>query len=50
MMKCKPLLACESRNETTAVLSDAALMREIKAGLKELKAKKARLYTLEELF
>jgi hypothetical protein len=32
------------------VRSDAALMREIKEGLKDLKRRKARLYTLEELF
>jgi len=40
----------ESLKETVAVRSDAALMSEIKKGLKELKDKKARLYTLEELF
>jgi antitoxin YefM len=40
----------ESLKETIAVRSDAALMREIKEGLKDLKRKKARLYTLEELF
>ena len=40
----------ESLKETIAVRSDAALMREIKDGLKDLKQKKARLYTLEELF
>ena len=40
----------ESLKETIAVRSDAALMREIKEGLKDLKGKKARLYTLEELF
>jgi len=40
----------ESLKETVAVRSDAALMNEIKKGLKELKDKKARLYTLEELF
>jgi antitoxin YefM len=39
----------ESWRETLAVRSDAALMSEIKAGLKALKGKKARLYTLEEL-
>ncbi|HEX9020464.1 MAG TPA: type II toxin-antitoxin system Phd/YefM family antitoxin [Nitrospirota bacterium] len=39
----------ESWKETLAIRSDAALMGEIKAGLKALKAKKARLYTLEEL-
>ena len=36
--------------ETNAVRADAALMREIKEGLKELKRGKARLYTLQELF
>lgn len=40
----------ESLKETIAVRSDAALMIEIKKGLKELKQRKARLYTLEELF
>lgn len=40
----------ESLKETTAVRSDAALMREIKEGLKDLKRGKAKLYTLEELF
>jgi antitoxin YefM len=40
----------ESLKETVAVRSDAALMREIKEGLSDLKRKKARLYTLEELF
>jgi prevent-host-death family protein len=40
----------ESLKETIAVRSDAALMREIKEGLRDLKRKKARLYTLEELF
>ena len=39
----------ESWRETLAIRSDMALMSEIKAGLKALKAKKARLYTLEEL-
>jgi antitoxin YefM len=39
----------ESWRETLAIRSDAALMSEIKAGLKALKTKKARLYTLEEL-
>ena len=36
--------------ETVAIRTDAALMREIKAGLSALKARKAKLYTLEELF
>jgi antitoxin YefM len=40
----------ESLKETIAVRSDAALMREIKDGLKDLKRRKAKLYTLEELF
>jgi antitoxin YefM len=40
----------ESMKETIAVRSDEALMREIKEGLKDLKRKKAKLYTLEELF
>ena len=40
----------ESLKETNAVRSDAAMMREIKEGLKDLKRGKAKLYTLEELF
>ena len=40
----------ESWKETLAIRADAALMKEIKEGLKTLKSKKARLYTLEELF
>jgi prevent-host-death family protein len=40
----------DSLKETIAVRSDAALMQEIKEGLKDLKRKKAKLYTLEELF
>jgi len=40
----------DSLKETNAVRSDAALMREIKEGLKDLKRGKAKLYTLEELF
>jgi len=40
----------DSLKETIAVRSDEALMSEIKEGLKDLKRKKARLYTLEELF
>ena len=40
----------ESLKETIAVRSDAALMDEIKQGLKALKSKRARLYTLDELF
>lgn len=40
----------ESWKETVAVRSDTDLMKEIKKGLKTLRAKKAKLYTLEELF
>ena len=40
----------ESLKETLAVRSDKNLMREIKTGLTALKARKAKLYTLEELF
>jgi antitoxin YefM len=40
----------ESLKETVAVRSDSALMKEIKKGLKALKMKKAKLYSLEELF
>mgnify|MGYP001608504216 FL=1 len=40
----------ESLKETITVRSDAALMDEIKQGLKALKSKRARLYTLDELF
>ena len=40
----------ESLKERVAVRSDSALMREIKKGLKALKMKRAKLYTLEELF
>jgi antitoxin YefM len=40
----------DSLKETIAVRSDAALMREIKEGLKDLKQRNAKLYTLEELF
>lgn len=40
----------DSWKETQAVRSDKALMVEIRAGLRQLKARKARLYTLEELF
>ena len=39
----------ESWKETIGVRSDVSLMAEIQKGLKELKEKKARLYTLEEL-
>jgi prevent-host-death family protein len=40
----------ESLKETIAVRSDENLMRDIRQGLQELKRKKAKLYTLEELF
>ena len=40
----------ESLKETIAIRSDSDLMREIKKGLRALKMKKAKLYTLEELF
>lgn len=40
----------ESWKETFAILSDKQLRREIRAGLAALRARKARLYTLEELF
>ena len=40
----------ESWQETLAVRSDAGLMRDIKRGLTALKARKVKLYTLQELF
>ena len=40
----------ESLKETIAVRSDSALMKEIKKGLRALKMRRAKLYTLEELF
>lgn len=40
----------ESLKETAAVRLDAALMKEIKKGLRALKMKRTKLYTLEELF
>lgn len=40
----------ESLKETIAVRSDISLMKEIKKGLKALKSKHTRLYSLEELF
>lgn len=40
----------DSMKETIAVRSDAALMEEIRKGLKDLKKNKSSLYTLEELF
>ncbi|MBI3915562.1 MAG: type II toxin-antitoxin system Phd/YefM family antitoxin [Betaproteobacteria bacterium] len=39
----------ERWKETVEVRGDAQLMKEIRAGLRALKARKARLYTLEEL-
>jgi len=40
----------ESLKETGAVRSDVTLMKEIKRGLKALKMRKAKVFTLEELF
>jgi len=40
----------ESLKETIAVRSDVHLMSDIKKGLKAMKNKKAKLYTLDELF
>jgi prevent-host-death family protein len=40
----------EGWKETEAVRADAAFMDEIRKGLASLKKKKAKLYTLEELF
>jgi prevent-host-death family protein len=40
----------ESLKETADILADAGLMDEIRNGLQALKDKKARLYSLEELF
>lgn len=42
--------AYKGRKETLAIGSDEDLLREIRAGLAALKARKARLYTLDELF
>ncbi len=39
----------ERWKETIEVRGDAALMKEIRTGLRALKTRKARLYTLEEL-
>jgi antitoxin YefM len=39
----------ERWKETIEIREDAALMKEIRAGLRALKSRKARLYTLEEL-
>jgi prevent-host-death family protein len=40
----------DSLKETVAVRSDLSLMKEIKKGLRALKMKKSKLYTLDELF
>ena len=40
----------DSWKETLAIRSDLALMKEIKKGLKALKARRVSLYTLQELF
>jgi antitoxin YefM len=40
----------ESLKETIAVRSDSSLMKEIKKGLRALKARRAKVFTLEELF
>lgn len=40
----------ESWKETVAVKSQPGLVDEIRNGLQQLKAKKTRLYTLEDLF
>ena len=40
----------ESLKETIAVRSDSSLMKEIKKGLRTLKARRAKVFTLEELF
>jgi len=40
----------ESWKETQAIQSDKDLMAQIRKSLRQLKAGKARLYTLEELF
>jgi antitoxin YefM len=40
----------ESWKETAAVRAEPGLVEEIKKGVQELKAKKGRLYTLEDLF
>jgi len=40
----------ENLKETIAVRSDLSFMKEIKKGLRALKMKKVKLYTLEELF
>jgi antitoxin YefM len=40
----------ESLKETNIVRYDAGLVEEIRKGLRSLKGKEARLYTLDELF
>ena len=40
----------ESLKETLAVRSDAQLMRDIRRGLQDLRRKKSKLYTVEDLF
>lgn len=40
----------DSWKETRAIRADKDMMQEIRAGLAALKKRKARLYTLEELF
>ena len=40
----------ESWKETLVIMSDGDFMAEIRKGLKQLRQRKARLYTLEELF
>jgi len=39
----------ESIKETSRIISDADLIAEIRQGLKALKAKRAKVYTLEDL-
>ena len=40
----------ESWKETVSIQADAPLMAEIASGLSQLKRRKVRLYTLDELF
>ena len=40
----------ESLKETVAVRSGSDLMKEIKKGLKDLKMRRTKVYTLDELF
>lgn len=40
----------DSWKETRAIKADRDLMREVRSGLAALKSRKAKLYTLEELF